>query len=68
VPDMTAGSLMKTAQKINSDDAAKSLFTRYYAVAAGTTNPIDISNFRAFSCAQTAVTKQAYADCYCTED
>lgn len=68
VPDMTAGSLMKTAQKIKSDDAAKSLFTRYYAVSAGTTNPIDISNFRAFSCAQTAVTKQAYAACYCTGD
>jgi sphingomyelin phosphodiesterase acid-like 3 len=59
----TAGEL---AQAIRSDPAVRADYIEFYPVTTASTDPpIDRHNWKAFACAQTELTAEAFAACYC---
>jgi sphingomyelin phosphodiesterase acid-like 3 len=64
VPDLSPASRSALASRIKTDDTLRQRFIELYPVKA-TSNPIDSSNWKAFACAQTGVSWQAYEQCYC---
>jgi hypothetical protein len=63
-PGYDAASLAALAQRIKTDDSVRASFMRYYPVSSGQ-SPMTAANASAFSCAQTAITADAFASCAC---
>jgi hypothetical protein len=54
------------ARKIRTDRAIRNNYIQFFpASTAAPDPPIDQQNWQAFSCAQTELTAEAFADCYC---
>lgn len=67
VPDLAAASRASLAATIKSDAAVRARFSELYAVSASE-GPIDDKTWKAYACAQSAVSKGAYQTCYCGSD
>lgn len=66
VPDLTAKSRIKVAERIAADPELRAAFVKRYAGTTQGANSMNSSNWQAYSCAQRAVTRAAYQACYCT--
>jgi hypothetical protein len=62
-PGYDAASLSALAKRIQTDDAVRASFMRYYAVAGQSS--MTPSNWSAYACAQTAITPDAFESCAC---
>lgn len=62
-PGYDAASLAALAKSIRTDETVRASFMRYYAVEAQ--SPINAANWSAFTCAQTAITAEAFESCAC---
>ena len=58
-----AASLAALSNNIKTDDAVRTSFLRYFAVAGQSS--INAANLSAFVCAQTAITPEAFQSCAC---
>jgi hypothetical protein len=58
-----AASLAALAKSLRTDDALRASFMRYYAVEGQSS--LNASNWNAYSCAQTAITADAFENCAC---
>jgi hypothetical protein len=58
-----ATSLAALAKSIQTDDAVRATFMRYYAVEGQSS--LNASNWSAYACAQTAITSEAFESCAC---
>ncbi len=57
---------VELAQAIRSDAAVRDDYIEFYAVKTASTNsPINQQNWKAFACAQTELSTEAFATCYC---
>jgi sphingomyelin phosphodiesterase acid-like 3 len=65
VQDMSAASLSAVASRIAAQPATRQTFETFYAATTKGSNPINGNNWRAYTCAQTAVDATSYAACYC---
>lgn len=65
-PGYDAVSLAALAKRIKTDDAVRTTFMRYYAVASGQSS-MTPANWSAYACAQTAITADAFASCACPD-
>ena len=62
IPDTAA----ELAQAIRSDAAVRDDYIEFYPVKTASTDPpIDQQNWKAFACAQTELSTEAFATCYC---
>ena len=57
--------LLSLAQRIHTDKSVRASYIRYYAAETSVQSPINDGNWTAYACAQTAMTSQDYAACYC---
>jgi sphingomyelin phosphodiesterase acid-like 3 len=62
-PGYDAASLAALAKSLRTDETLRDTFKRYYAVKGQ--SPINAPNWNAFSCAQTAITADAFQSCAC---
>ncbi len=62
--DLSPASRADVAERISNDAPLRQQFSALYAVKAEK-KQVDPSNWKAFSCAQTATSREAYTACYC---
>jgi hypothetical protein len=58
-------SVMSLAKAIRADTATRKSYMQYYAVETPAQSPISADNWTAYACAQTAMTPDDFATCYC---
>jgi sphingomyelin phosphodiesterase acid-like 3 len=59
---------LELAQSIKADAAVRDDYVTFYPVTTASAKPpIDQQNWRAYACAQTELTPEAFAACYCGE-
>jgi sphingomyelin phosphodiesterase acid-like 3 len=63
-PAYSPSALAALAQRIHTDPSVRASYLKYYP-AASKTSPINSGNWKAFACAQTALTPAAYTACRC---
>jgi hypothetical protein len=63
-PGYDAASLAALANRIKTDETVRATFMRYYPVSSGQ-SAMTPANFSAYSCAQTAITADAFESCVC---
>jgi len=61
----TPAGMISLTQRLRSDATVRSSYMRYYAAQTTGQSPINANNWPAFTCAQTAITPDDYAACYC---
>ncbi len=58
-------SLQSLAEQIKSDESVRARYREFYAVETSAESSITDQNWRAFACAQTALTVESFEACYC---
>jgi sphingomyelin phosphodiesterase acid-like 3 len=60
------GTALQLAQSIKDDAAVRDDYIAFYPVTTASSDPpIDQQNWKAYACAQTEFTAEAFAACYC---
>jgi len=67
LPDLSAASLSALAENIVTSEKTRSTFMSYYAAQTPEGGPMSDQNWQAFACAQTNITREDFANCYCTQ-